>query len=90
MIRTRTLWRHLDGRNIRHPVLRVMFALIGVALLGMLLVMGVAVGLAMILFGLLQRTLGRRPTTSAPQAGAGTVIDGEFRVVDRNKASLAR
>lgn len=95
MIRMHSSWHRFDGRKFRHPVLRVAFALVGVAVLGTLLALGLLAGLAMILFGMLGRALARRPATATPgtgagAAGAGEVIDGEFRVVERGKASLAR
>lgn len=89
MIRMHSSWRLFAGRKIRHPVFRVVLALIGIALLGMLLVLGLIAGLGMILFGLLRRALSRRTVTGAP-AAAGNVIDGEYHVVNNTKASLAR
>lgn len=86
MIRMHSSWHRFDGRKIRHPVLRVVFALLGVALLGTLLVFGLLAGVAMIVFGLLRRALSRRPVA----APTGTVIDGEYRVVRNAKPSLAR
>lgn len=92
MIRMHSSWHRFDGRKFRHPVLRVAFALVGVAVLGTLLALGLLAGLAMILFGMLGRALARRPAAATPGtgAGAGEVIDGEFRVIERGKASLAR
>lgn len=92
MIRMHSSWHRFDGRKFRHPVLRVAFALVGVAVLGALLALGLLAGLAMILFGMLGRALARRPAAATPgaSAGAGEVIDGEFRVIERGKASLAR
>lgn len=92
MIRMHSSWHRFDGRKFRHPVLRAAFALVGVAVLGALLALGLLAGLAMILFGMLGRALARRPATATTGAGAGAgeVIDGEFRVIERGKASLAR
>ena len=65
-------------RKPRSMVLRILLGLVGVALLAVLLVVGVFVGAAMILFGLLRHLLRRR----VPQAQRrGDVIDVEYRVV---------
>ncbi|PIQ38572.1 MAG: hypothetical protein COW59_01160 [Lysobacterales bacterium CG17_big_fil_post_rev_8_21_14_2_50_64_11] len=75
------------SRALRNPVVRVLLALLGLALLSMVLVFGVVVGTLMIAFGLLRRVL----TQKTPVATrAGSVIDGEYRVVGDGKASLAR
>lgn len=77
------------SRALRNPVVRVLLALLGLALLSVVLVFGVVVGTLMIAFGLLRRVLSHK-TPAAPGAGAGNVIDGEYRVVGDRKASLAR
>lgn len=76
-----------SSRALRNPVVRVLLALLGLALLSVVLVFGVVVGTLMIAFGLLRRVLSHK-TPAAP--GAGNVIDGEYRVVGDGKASLAR
>ena len=68
-------------RKPRHPLLRLLFGLAGIALLAVLLVVGVVVGAAMLAAGLAVRLLGRRPA-GAPR-DKGTVLDGDYRVVDK-------
>lgn len=69
-------------RKPRHPLIRLLFGLAGIALLAVLLVFGVVIGAAMLAAGLLLRLAGRRP---APQDGRarGDVLDGDYRVVDK-------
>lgn len=69
-------------RKPRHPLVRLLFGLAGIALLAVLLVFGVVIGAAMLAAGLLLRLAGRRPV---PQAGRarGDVLDGDYRVVDK-------
>jgi len=69
-------------RKPRHPLVRLLFALAGIALLAVLLVFGVVIGAAMLAAGLAMRLLGRRPAAAAAQ-GDGTVLDGDYRVVDK-------
>lgn len=63
------------ARRPRHPLLRVVLATLGVALLLALLVVGAFVGIAMLLGAGLWRALRQ---TGRPQA-TGRVIEGEFR-----------
>lgn len=67
-------------RKPRHPLAKLAVGLLGLALLGLLLVVGVVVGTAMLAVGLVRRLLFRR---GKPQAGSGTVVDAEYRVVDK-------
>ncbi|MGY1458884.1 MULTISPECIES: hypothetical protein [unclassified Luteimonas] len=67
-------------RKPRHPLLRLAVGLLGLALLGVLLVVGVVVGTAMLAAGLARRLLGGR---AKPQVRAGNVVDAEYRVVDK-------
>lgn len=69
-------------RKPRHPLVRLLFGLAGIALLAVLLVFGVVIGAAMLATGLAMRLLGRRPAAPAAQ-GRGTVLDGDYRVVDK-------
>lgn len=82
------LFRHFNlgaftaPRRPRHPLLRALVGVLGVALLLALLVVGVFVGAAMLLGGALWRALTAR--RSAPAwAGHGGCIDGSYRVVDK-------
>lgn len=68
-------------RKPRHPLVRLVFGLAGIALLAVLLVFGVVIGAAMLAAGLAMRLLGRRGNGAT--ARGGTVLDGDYRVVDR-------
>lgn len=77
-------------RKPRHRVLRVVFGIIGLAVLALLLMFGVVVGAAMIAAGVLFK-LWKQRGKHALNAGAARdarVLDAEFRVVD--PASLPR
>lgn len=74
-------------RKPRHPLLRVMLGLLGVALLLVLLAVGLVAGTAMLAFGLLRRLLGRG---GKPAAVEGHVVDGEYRVVPKAGQPLLR
>lgn len=72
-------------RKPRHPLLRVGLGLVGVAMLAVLLVVGLFVGAAMILFGITRRLLVRQP---APRRDT-RIVDAEYRVVrNRDHAAL--
>ena len=74
-------------RKPRHRALRVVFGLVGLALLAVLVMFGVFVGAAMVATGLLFK-LWRQRSKPALKARDARVLDGEFRVV--NPASLPR
>lgn len=87
-------YRHRAGeffapRKPRHRALRVLLALIGVAVLAGLLVVGVVVGAAMLGVGLLARLWQRRSSKSIASAPART-LEGEYRVVRKPMLSNAR
>lgn len=74
-------------RKPRHRVLRVLLALVGVGLLAVLLVFGLAIGAAMLTGGLLYRMWRQRggkpiaaPAQAMPQA---RTLDGEYRVLHK-------
>ncbi|MET0327383.1 MAG: hypothetical protein ABW163_01285 [Luteimonas sp.] len=72
-------------RKPRHPLLRIALGLVGVAMLAVLLVAGVFIGAAMILFGIARRLLVRGP---APRRDT-RIVDAEYRVVrNRDHAAL--
>jgi len=72
-------------RKPRHPLLRIALGLVGVAMLAVLLVAGVFIGAAMILFGIARRLLVRQP---APRRD-DRIVDAEYRVVrNRDHAAL--
>lgn len=62
----------------RNPLLRVLLAVLGVGLLMLLVVGGVLVGLGMLAFRAVQSLLRRR----AAEKPAGSVLEGEYRVVE--------
>jgi hypothetical protein len=74
-------------RKPRNPLLRLGLGLLGLALLVLLLVVGVAVGALMLVGGLLRRL--SRPVAARPAADA-RIVDGEYRVVRKPVLPLAR
>ena len=72
----------------RHPLLRLVLGLLGVMLLALLVVFGLFIGLGMLLFAAVRRMLRPAPAATAPEQVEG-VIDGEFSVVDKNRAQLS-
>ena len=67
--------------------MRLLFGLIGLTLLLFLLVFGIFIGAAMLLFAATRRLLAsRRPTPVANQAG--DAIDAGFRVVNKQPTSI--
>ena len=71
----------------RHPLLRLVFGLLGLVLLAVLVVVGLFVGLGMLLFAAFRRML-RGPVAVAPRSAEESVIEGEYSVVDKQPASL--
>lgn len=67
-------------RKPRHPLVRVAVGLLGLAILGVMVFVGVFVGAAMILAGLAWKLLAQRKTVGRG-AEATAVVDGEYRVV---------
>ncbi len=75
-----------DLRKPRHPLVKLGFGLIGVAVLALLVVFGLFAGLAMLAAGLVWRIARQlRSTRTARTDGA---IEGEYRVVDKPAATL--
>ena len=74
----------------RHPLLRLVLGLLGLVLLAVLVVGGLFVGLGMLMFAATRRLL-RAPkaANAAAPAHIEGVIDGEFSVIDKNRASLS-
>ena len=73
----------------RHPLLRLVFGLLGLVLLAVLVVVGLFVGLGMLLFAAFRRMLrGASAATAAPRVEEN-VIDGEYSVVDKRPATLS-
>lgn len=86
-------YRHRAGeffapRKPRHRALRILLAMLGVAVLAGLLVVGLVVGAAMLAVGLLSRLWRRRgkPIAAAPTR----TLEGEYRVVRKPMLSNAR
>ncbi len=70
----------------RHPLLRLLLGLLGVALLALLVVGGLFVGLGMLLFAAVRRMM-RAPATEPARVEG--VIDGQFSVIDKSRARLS-
>ncbi|MEN1927160.1 hypothetical protein WCE55_03855 [Luteimonas sp. MJ293] len=70
-------------RKPRHPLVRLLFGLAGVALLAILLVFGVVIGAAMLAVGMALRLLGKPRRAVGRTGSGGTVLDGDYRVVDK-------
>lgn len=69
-------------RKPRHPLMRVLAGLVGVALLALLVVAGLFVGAAMLAAGLLLRLWKQRGKPLARERQAD-VVDAEYRVLDK-------
>ena len=73
-------------RKPRHPLAKVALGVVAVMILAVLVVLGVFVGAAMLLFGLGWKLLASRK--SRTRANDGGFVDAEYRVV--RKAALPR
>ncbi|WP_374247699.1 hypothetical protein [Thermomonas sp.] len=76
-------------RRPRHPLLRVLLGVVGVALLLVLLCVGVFVGAAMLVGGLAWRLWVQRGQPVRVRTRSDS-IDGDFRVVGKAQLPLAR
>ena len=72
-------------RKPRHPLLRLALGLVGLALLCLLLVIGLFVGAAMVVGGLLFKLMRPRRKPVDPR-----VVEAEYRVLRRPAVPLAR
>jgi hypothetical protein len=72
----------------RHPLLRLVLGLLGLVLLAVLVVGGLFVGVGMLMFAAVRRLLTPQPAGAAPARVEG-VIDGEYSVIDKNRATLS-
>ena len=70
----------MPPRHRRHPLLRLLMGLLGLALLAALVVASVFVGAAMLAIGLVARLV--RPRAAKAQSPQGRVVEGEYVVVD--------
>lgn len=77
-------------RKPRSPLLRVLFSLVGLALLALLVFFGLFVGAAMLVIGLAWRLLARRSPQAGAATGDGRIVDAEFRVVERPELPAPR
>lgn len=76
----------MPSRHRRHPLLRLLMGLLGLALLLVLVAASVFVGAAMLAIGLCSRLLRPRAETRAAAPGTaqghGRVVEGEYTIVD--------
>ena len=74
-------------RKPRSPLLRVLFSLVGLALL---VFFGLFVGAAMLVIGLAWRLLARRSPQAGTATGDGRIVDAEYRVIERPELPAPR
>ncbi len=88
-----TLWGRLYPRKPRHPLVRLMMGLLGVAVLALLVVFGLFVGVAMLAITAGWRIWQRLTKPSAPPVITHRpepgVIEGEYAVVRKPRDPLA-
>jgi hypothetical protein len=78
----------MPSRHRRHPLLRLVMGLLGLALLLVLVAASVFVGAAMLAIGLCSRLLRPRAATGVaarapgPGGAQGRVVEGEYTIVD--------
>jgi predicted branched-subunit amino acid permease len=74
----------MPSRHRRHPLLRLLMGLLGLAVLLVLVAASVFVGAALLAIGLCSRLLRPRAGARAPGPGSaqGRVVEGEYTVVD--------
>lgn len=78
-------------RRPRHPLLRLLLGLLGIALLLALVVAGVLVGSIMLVGGMLWRLWARRGRdAAAAHRRRGRTFEGDYRVVGKPQLPLAR
>jgi hypothetical protein len=73
----------------RHPLLRLVLGLLGLVLLAVLVVGGLFVGVGMLMFAAARRLLRAPQPAGAAPARVEGVIDGEYSVIDKNRATLS-
>lgn len=67
-------------RKPRHPLMRFVMGLLGLAMVVLLVMAGVVVGATMLAVGLAYKLLARR---GRPVARDARIVDAEYRVVDK-------
>ena len=72
----------------RNPLLKLAWGLLGLMLLVVLLVFGLFIGIGMLVFAGVRRML-RAPTIAPTPSRIEGAIDGEFSVIDKNRATLS-
>ena len=78
---------HYAPSKPRHPLVRLLIGVIGVAVLAVLVVGGLFVGLGMLLFAATRRLL-QAPAQSQRATSIERVIDGEYSVIQKQRAQL--
>ena len=73
----------------RHPLLRVVLGLLGLVLLALLVVFGLFIGLGMLLFAAVRRMSRRAPVAPVAPARIEGALEGEFSVINKNRASMS-
>ena len=76
-----------EPRKPRNPLLRVLAGLVGLVVLGVMRVVGLFVGTAMLIVGLGLRLARQR---NRPAARKREVVEGEYRIVGKSGLPLAR
>lgn len=71
----------------RSTLMRLLFGLLGLLLLAFLLVFGIFIGVAMLLFAAARRLLASRKSATVTNQ-ADDVLDAEYRVVDKKPVSI--
>jgi len=71
----------------RSPLMRLLFGMLGLLLLAFLLVFGIFIGAAMLLFAAARRLLRSRTSASATSQPSD-VIDAEYQVIEKKPSSL--
>lgn len=71
----------------RNPWLKLLLGLVGVLLLGVLVVFGLAIGLVMLLFAAARRLF--RPRAPAAEVASPEVIEGEYTVLRKTPERLS-
>jgi uncharacterized membrane protein YdjX (TVP38/TMEM64 family) len=72
----------------RHPLMRLVCGLFGLVVLALLVVFGLFIGIGMLLFAAVRRMVRSGPVAAEASRVEEGVIDGEFAVVEKNRASL--
>lgn len=80
----RTAFFHFAApRKPRHPLVRVVFGLLGLGVLLVMIAFGVFVGIAMLGVGALLRLWTLRKAPARKDGAPDTALPGEFRVVSK-------